>query len=86
MLVLLDRDWVGPVKNYQSPVWGSSSTSGGLSPQPPDKSNAGRSAEGGGALGLVSPSPTDSKKSGERRKFSLWGQGPLPRAANAFLA
>ena len=36
MLVLLDRDWgegveadPPPDKNFQSPVWGSSSTSGG---------------------------------------------------------
>ena len=45
MFLLLDRDWGveadPPDKNFQSPVWGSSSTSGGVKPPPnlPDKSN-----------------------------------------------
>ena len=40
MFVLLDQDWVGveadpPDRNFQSPAWGSSSTSGGLNPANP---------------------------------------------------
>ena len=46
-------------------------------PQTPDKSNAGRSAEGVGHWDWCPP-PQPTKMSGERRKFPQWGPGQSP--------
>ena len=63
-----------PVKNFQSPVWGSSSTSGGLNPQAPTNRTPGAAPRGVGHWDWCPP-PQPNKRSGERREFPQRGPG-----------
>jgi len=85
MLVLLVWDWVGPVKNFQSPVWGSSSTSGGLNPLNPLQIECWARHRGRWGIWTGVPLPNQLRGLGSVVSSPSGVRGRAP-AANAFLA